>query len=93
MSFGPGDSDHCGSAVGNSHPLSKLLCLVFLSLLLLAGLPLELDVVGEEHLPPAHVFRQGPHVRGDGVTGGLDYLFPQQVTLAQLQVERARGGG
>lgn len=66
--------------------------LIFLSLLLLADLPLELDLVSKEHLPPAHVVRQGPHVRGDGVTGGLDYLFPQRVTLAQLQVERARGG-
>lgn len=93
MRFGPGDWDHRGSTVGNGCPLSKLLHLVFLSLLLLADLTLELDVVGEEHLSPAQVVRQGPHFRGDGVTGGLDYLLPQQVTLAQLQVERARGGG
>lgn len=92
MRFGPEETHHCGLNGGNSCPLSRLLCLIALSLLLLADLPLELDLIGEEHLSPAHVIRQGPHVRGDGVTGGLDYLLPQRVTLAQLQVERVRDG-
>lgn len=82
--IGPEEMHHCGLSCGNSRPLSRLRSLASLSLLLLADLPLELDLVGEEHLSPAHVIRQGPHVRGDGVIGGLDYLLPQRVTLAQL---------
>ena len=50
----------------------------------LAQMPLELQLVGEEHLSPAHVLGQGPHVRGDVVTGRLDYLLPQFVRRAQL---------
>lgn len=88
MRFGPEETHHCGLSCGNSRPLSRLRRLASLSLLLLADLPLELDLVGEEHLSPAHVIRQGPHVRGDGVIGGLDYLLPQRVTLAQLQAQR-----
>lgn len=53
----------------------------------LADLPLELQLVGEEHLPPAHILGQGPHVRCDGVTARVNYLLPQLVRHAQL------GGG
>lgn len=62
-----------------------------LSLSPLAELPLKLQLVGEEHLPPAHVLGQGPHGRRDGVTGRLDDLLPQLVRHAQLRAGRARG--
>lgn len=65
--------------------------LALLSLLPLAEPPLELQLVGEEHLSPAHVLGQGPHVRGDVVTGGLNYLLPQFVGHAQLEGGKARG--
>lgn len=70
----------------------KLTVRLVLSLFPLAELPLELQLVGEEHLSPSHVLGQGPHVRGDVVTGRLNDLLPQFVTLAQLWVEKARGG-
>lgn len=54
----------------------------------LAEPPLQLQLVGEEHLPPAHVLGQGPHVRGDGVAGRQHDLLPQFVTRAQLRGDR-----
>lgn len=58
----------------------------------LADLPLELQLVGEEHLPPAHILGQGPHVGCDGVTARVNYLLPQLIRHAQLWVEKGRGG-
>lgn len=45
---------------------------------------LELQPVGEEHLPPADLSGLCPHVRGDVVTGPLNDLLPEHITLAQL---------
>ena len=53
--------------------------LASLSLYPLAEVPLELQLVGEEHLSPAHILGQGSHVWGDVVTGRLDNLLPQFV--------------
>lgn len=70
---------------GRKTALSLILLYLALMLLLpLAELPLELELVGEEHPLPADVLRQGPHVGGDSVTRGLDYLLPQLVRHAQL---------
>lgn len=51
---------------------------------------LELQLVGEEQLSPAHILGQGPHLRGDVVTGRLNYRLPQFVRDAQLWVEKGR---
>lgn len=64
--------------------------LASLSLPPLADLPLELQLVGEEHLPPAHFLGQGPHVRCDAVAARLNYLLPQLVRHAQLWGGRQR---
>ena len=53
--------------------------LASLPLLPLAEVPLELQLVGEVHLSPAHVLGQGLHVGGDVVTGTPDDLLPQFV--------------
>lgn len=67
------------------HSLNLTVSLAFLAFFPLAELPLELQLVGEEHLSPAHILGQGPHVRGDVVTGGLNYWLPQFVRDAQLE--------
>lgn len=51
----------------------------------LAEFLLELQLVGEEQLSPAHILGQGPHLRGDVVTGRLNYRLPQFVRDAQLE--------
>lgn len=56
----------------------------------LAEFLLELQLVGEEQLSPAHILGQGPHLRGDVVTGRLNYRLPQFVRDAQLWVEKVR---
>lgn len=58
--------------------------LAFMSLFPPAEVPLELQLVGEEHLSPAQILGQGAHIGGDVVTGRLDYLLPQTVRPAQL---------
>lgn len=58
--------------------------LPLLSLLPPEQLLLELQPVGEEHLPPADLSGLCPHVRGDVVTGPLNDLLPEHITLAQL---------
>ena len=73
-------------------PLKPTAALAFLSLSPLADLSLELQLVGEEHLSPAHLLGQGPHVRGDVVTGRLNYQLPQLVRPAQLWVGKSEGG-
>lgn len=50
----------------------------------LAEFLLELQLVGEEQLSPAHILGQGPHLRGDVVTGRLNYRLPQFVRDAQI---------
>lgn len=51
---------------------------------------LELQLVGEEQLSPAHILGQGPHLRGDVVTGRLNYRLPQFVRDTQLEMEKVR---
>lgn len=72
------------------HSLNLTVSLAFLAFFPLAELPLELQLVGEEHLSPAHILGQGPHVRGDVVTGGLNYWLPQFVRDAQLWGEKSQ---
>lgn len=72
------------ASAGRKRSLNLTVSLAFLAFFPLAELPLELQLVGEERLSPAHILSQGPHVRGDVVTGGLNYRLPQFVREAQL---------
>lgn len=62
--------------------LKLTVSLASLSMFPLAKLSLELQLIGEEHLSPAHVLGQGAHVWRDGVAGGFHYLLPQFVRCA-----------
>lgn len=80
------------ASAGRKRSLNLTVSLAFLAFFPLAELPLELQLVGEERLSPAHILSQGPHVRGDVVTGGLNYRLPQFVREAQLWGGKARSG-